>query len=107
MAFPILFFSRGCCGAVEVITSGVTSDLAKKIKFDKDVKIKLATVVFDTFVSLTALVVGILGATSLITMPAAAAYALIGVSSVITLSWIAIFIAAKQGFRPNHTPKHT
>lgn len=42
--------------------------------------------VCDTLVSITALIVGILGATSVIAMPAAAAYALIGVSGVITLA---------------------
>lgn len=52
----------------------------------------LGLVVADTVVSLTSLIVGILGAVSVIAMPPAAAYALIGVSSLITLAWLGLAI---------------
>lgn len=52
-------------------------------------KLIVGLVVADTVVSLTSLIVGILGALSVIGMPPAAAYALIGVSCLITLPWLA------------------
>ena len=42
----------------------------------------------DTCVSITAVVLGILGALSIIAMPAALAYSLIGLSAAITALWI-------------------
>lgn len=56
-------------------------------------KLLIGLAVADTIVSLTALIVGILGAVSVIGMPPAAAYALIGVSSLITLGWIGLAIS--------------
>src|SRR5205085_2406101 len=49
----------------------------------------------DALVSLTCLIVGILGALSMINMPAAASYALIGVSCGITALWIIMALSLK------------
>jgi len=47
---------------------------------------------FDTLISITSLVLGILGACSVIAMPAIAAYTLIGISCAITILWLSIII---------------
>lgn len=76
MTTPILYFTD-CCGRGENNCE------------DKFVNASVAT---DTFVSLTALVLGILGLTAVIAMPAAASYALIGISAGITTLWLALFL---------------
>lgn len=65
----------------------LTNECCKRSNLS-DNKVLLSTLAFDALVSITALVVGILGATSVIAMPAAAAYSLIGLSGGITLLWI-------------------
>ena len=51
-----------------------------------------AGMLFDALSSITCLVIGILGATSIIIMPPSAAYALIGISGGITALWITMVI---------------
>ena len=50
--------------------------------------------ILDASLSLTSLVVGILTLLGIITLPHVAAYALIGVSGVITLTWVSWAIKA-------------
>jgi len=52
----------------------------------------VGAMLFDALLSITCLVVGILGVTSVITIAPAAAYALIGISGGITALWIAMYI---------------
>ena len=64
--------------------------------FNKMAKVHLASIVVDALVSITALVVGILGCLSMIHgMPPAAAYTLISLSGGITLIWIALAACSK------------
>ena len=90
MTTPFLDFTN-CCGTLA--TQSSTRD-----------NLKLATVATDTLISLTAFVLGILGLTAVITMPAAASYALIGISAGITVLWIALAIkncfSDKKGYQP-------
>jgi hypothetical protein len=46
--------------------------------------------IFDAIAFITSLALGILGALTLLSMPAAASYVLIGVSGAILLLWIAM-----------------
>lgn len=51
----------------------------------------------DALVSITALVVGILGALSILTIPSLVSYSLIGLSTTITLLWIGFFALKCRG----------
>jgi len=51
-------------------------------------KVFTTSVIVDTLISITALIMGILGALSVIAIPPAAAYTLVAISGVITLAWI-------------------
>ena len=81
-----------------MISSAIFScipDLPDRKKKDENITSKLTyiAIAFDTIASIATLVVGILGATAVIGMSAAAAYTLIGISGGITAIWIT-FIAA-------------
>lgn len=86
MCAPVLSFTN-CC--------------FKKIPMGTDQNPKLGDHCFkiaptiDAIVSITCLVMGILGVMSIVTMPPAAAYALIGISGGITLLWIAMVVRAR------------
>jgi hypothetical protein len=92
MTLPLIGgLTNGCCGT-----------LPGAADFKKDRKdwtignyLILTAMAFDAVVSITALVLGILGAVSVIVMPAAAAYVLIGISCTITLLWIIAFVKNK------------
>lgn len=60
-------------------------------------KLVASVTALDTVISITGLVLGILGALSVISMPAAAAYALIGTSVAITALWGALAIKIFYG----------
>jgi cytochrome c biogenesis factor len=47
----------------------------------------------DALVSLTCLVVGILGATSILALPPAASYTFIGISGAMTIGWLCLILA--------------
>lgn len=79
MSAPSLMFTNEFCPPVSL----------KKMPEATATKLFIGLVVADTVFSLTSLIVGILGALSVIGMPPAAAYALIGVSALITLPWLA------------------
>lgn len=102
MSFPLLVFSRGCCNKVDFC-----DPLISKKKCSNSKTIIYGTMAFDILVFITSLIVGILGATSVIAMPAAAAHALIGVGGAIPVLWIAMYIALKLGFDATSRPKHT
>lgn len=77
MATPLLGLTNCCFGTLDTLETE---------------KLVAASATIDTLVSLTALVLGILGLTAVITMPAAASYALIGISAGITVLWIALLL---------------
>lgn len=84
MSAPIFFLSAISC-----------EDFCRtkcKLKDDNFLKICIGLIVTDAVVAITALVVGILGVLSVIGMPAAAAYTLIGVSGLFTLPWLGVAI---------------
>lgn len=76
MTAPILELSHCCCGRIEKFSS---------LK-------RIGVLALDTLLSITSLIVGILGVTAVIAMPPAAAYSLIGISAGITLLYIAAII---------------
>jgi hypothetical protein len=82
MAAPILLFTNCCFNKIPMAADNSPKKLGNHLF--------IVAPIVDTLISLTCLVVGILGATGVIAMPAAAAYALIGVSGAITLGWIAL-----------------
>jgi len=68
----------------------------KDKKFNSTLKILVSTIMGDAFLSTTLLVVGILGALSVIHgLPPAASYTFIALSGVITTGWIALTILSK------------
>ena len=70
-----------------------TSEILKKGREQAAIKwgtLALALTVFDVLAFITSLVLGILGATQVVTLPAAACYALFGVSGGIGLLWIGV-----------------
>lgn len=83
MATPLFTFSNHCCGYFPAVS-------VKNEKTNITDVIYVAATAFDIFISLTALVVGILGAISVFAMPPAAAYSLIALSGTITLLWIVL-----------------
>lgn len=89
MAAPLFIGSNIFCGDFCKTKCKVDMDRKTSMKFPV---IAIGLMVADTVISLTALVVGILGALSVIGMPPAAAYTLIGVSGLITLPWLATAI---------------
>jgi len=93
MATPILAMSGCCCGKIPI------NDLDKVSKGQQPPllgnRLCCVTPIFDAFVALTCLVVGILGAISIIAIPAAAAYTLIGISGGIAALWIIMGIILK------------
>jgi hypothetical protein len=84
MALPAVLFSNGCCGRLNGARSG---DIARGV-LDFTAKILFGVALTDLFTMLTCLVIGILGATSLISMPLPAAYILIGTGGALILSWV-------------------
>ena len=85
MAVPIYHLTEGCGRRLPKPNPKVKG-------CDNGKKVCGSFLLFDTLVSITALVVGILGVTSVMIMPPAAAYTLIGVSGGITALWIAMII---------------
>jgi hypothetical protein len=81
MATPLIGLSNRCFGTVPGIAP-------EGQKWNTGNYIAVGTMTFDAVVSLTALVLGILGVLSVIIMPVAAAYSLIAISGTITLLWI-------------------
>ncbi len=66
----------------------------------------VSTLAFDPLVFITSLVLGILGLTSVIGMPAAAAYALVGVSTGIALIYIGALLKTcyfDKASNPSHS----
>ncbi len=84
MVAPLMAFTNCCCGKTKLSDGSKDCNLG-----DKLVPSALA---FDTLLFISALVIGILGVASVIAMPAAAAYGLIGASGGIALLWIAAVI---------------
>lgn len=69
----------------------------KDKKVNATAKIMAASIVGEALLSITALVIGILGAVGVLHgLPPAAAYTLIGYSGLITLIWV-IFTALSKG----------
>lgn len=79
MATPILFFAEVGCDKCIHLPDCCSNDVGF-----------FSTIAFDALLSLTCLVVGILALQGTVALPPAGAYSLIGVSSVITLLWIAL-----------------
>ena len=88
MATPILGLTNCCFGSLEPL---------RKNEINSTTQILWASIALDASVSITAFVYGILGATAAITMPAAAAYALIATSLGITVLWGALAIKVFWG----------
>lgn len=86
MSAPIFFFSSMICDNFCKTKCNV------KFNESRFWKIQIGLIIADAVVSISALVIGILGVVSVIGMPAAAAYTLIGVSGLITLPWLAVAI---------------
>jgi hypothetical protein len=89
MVAPTLLFTDCCFGKIpyedeKMVDRGAPKKLGNHCF--------LIAPIADALISLTALIVGILGAVSVIAMPAAAAYTLIGISCAITLAWIAMVV---------------
>ncbi len=81
MCFPSLYFTGMCCDKLP----------AQRDKFgtvcgNTRNTLSVSSMVSDALLFITLLVVGILGATSVITMPPAAAYSLLGLASLIFLT---------------------
>lgn len=89
MSAPIFFFSNLVCHNFCKTKCKVDHISKASQKF---IGISFGLAIADALISLTALVVGILGVLSVIGMPPAAAYTLIGVSGLITLPWLATAI---------------
>ena len=73
----------GCCSRFSECAQNVFVNLDPTSK-----KIAFGLIVGDIVLSITSFVIGLLGIFSVITMPTAAAYALVGISGIITLSWL-------------------
>ena len=87
MCVPIFILSKGCGMFHEPkIDYKVANGPAKFITFGT---------LSEAFVFITSLVIGILGLTGVIHMPPAAAYALIGVSGAIGLSYGSMIVLGK------------
>ncbi len=80
MTVPTLELTHCCCLTLQ----GKLSPAAR-----------IGFVAFDVLISITTFVVGILGATAVSAMPAAAAYGLIGISVGITLLYLATCIKCR------------
>ena len=90
MSIPMVMFSNGCCQKMDRPEVDVLTG-----KLSTGAKIYLALTAIDTFVALTALVVGILSILAIIPVPAIAAYTLIAISGAIITAWIAATIYTK------------
>ncbi len=78
MTFAAIIYSS-CCPVKDGICCGLLSDSKTKI-------IIAGSVGFDALAAISLLVVGLLGATSVITMSPAAAYSMIGISGAFILA---------------------
>jgi hypothetical protein len=97
MATPILYFTSDCC---DKLSNSSSNKGVKRPSTFKDVLL-VTSLTADALISITCVVLGILGLLSVIAMPAAAAYTLIGVSGGITLLWLALTASfAKCAFSP-------
>jgi hypothetical protein len=81
--------------SVEACQKSTVSEVINS-KLNTRAKLTLATIIGDTFVSITCLVIGILRLVSVLHgIPPAASYALLGISGVITLTWLLLSIGSK------------
>jgi len=100
LSIPILLMSNFCGGKVP----NGCDDFQPKTEKKKGDKVIYACLACDTLASLTSLIIGILGAVSIIAMPAAVAYTLVAISGSITALYIAMIIKAKCDSQPRPQP---
>ena len=83
MTLPIMAYTRGCGQMPKLKT-------ADKVTQEKWAKRVVALAALDIVLFISTLVLGALGASAVIHMPPAAAYALLGGSAAIGLAWLSL-----------------
>ncbi|MFC2049387.1 hypothetical protein ACFLR2_01785 [Chlamydiota bacterium] len=82
--------------------AGTTGPQVADKKLNGAARCYVATIVGDALISITALVVGILGIVGILQgLPPAASYTLIGLSGGITLSWLVMIVVSKGKILPS------